>query len=85
MKSALASVILLALSAVDAKKHRLCCCIGIDEDAPGTWSDKRPTCLKEPNVGIVEASQYKFITNTATWNYNYDKKVPVAGDSKYWV
>lgn len=86
MKATILSAIILYLSAVDAKKHRLCCCSGIDENAPGVWSDKRPTCLQAPSEQIVAASGGKFITNTLVWNFNLDKKVPFKdADSSHYV
>ncbi|QDS69150.1 hypothetical protein FKW77_010485 [Venturia effusa] len=84
MKATLGSAILLALSAVDAKKHRLCCCSGIDSEAPGEWSSKSPTCLANPNDEIVAASNGKLVTSTRVWNHNTDKQSPFNQDSSHW-
>lgn len=86
MKTTILSAMLLYLSAGDAKKHRLCCCSGIDENAPGVWSEKRPTCLQAPSEQIVAASGGKFITNLRVWNFNLDKRVPFKdADSSHYV
>ncbi|TLD35779.1 Histone deacetylase [Venturia nashicola] len=84
MKAALASAILLAVSAVDANKHRLCCCAGIDQEAPGKWSDKTLTCLKDPNKEIVDSSGGKFILSNQLWNYRKDEKYPLNSESFNW-
>ncbi|KAE9962915.1 hypothetical protein BLS_009882 [Venturia inaequalis] len=84
MKATLISAILLTLSAVDAKKHRLCCCYGIDEDAPGKWSDKSAVCVQKPNEQIVASSKGYFIMSNQLWNYNKDKRYPLEVESKNW-
>lgn len=87
MRTTLVSAILLTLSAVDAKKHRLCCCSGIDDNAPGLWSEKSITCLQKPSEEVVaEAPRYKFIKSNQIWSYNLDKNAPFGdANSTHWV
>lgn len=85
MKATLISAILLTLSAVDAKKHRLCCCSGIDEDAPGKWSDKSITCVQKPNEQIVKESKGSLIMSNQKWSFEKDKKYPFNKEMGNWV